>query len=67
MRIVRGKYINGEVRLDEKVEIEGQRTVYVIFPDFQIRYVEPFEMMKIKGLICAGGDAVKDSEDIYEQ
>lgn len=68
MRIIKGKYINGEIKIDVKPEeIKGERTVYVIFPEEEVKYFDFSEILRARGIISVGGDAVKDSEDIYNE
>jgi hypothetical protein len=31
MKVVKGRYVDGVVKLEERVDIEGEREVYVLF------------------------------------
>lgn len=69
MKIVKGKYANGVVKLEkEELNIKGEVDVYVLFPEeIKIKRVKVDEFLKaFSGKIEIGGDAVKESEDIYE-
>lgn len=67
MKIVKGKYQNGIVKIEEKVDVEGEQDVYVLFPEVRVKYFDFAELMKAKGIISIGGDAVKDCEDLYNE
>jgi len=67
MRILKGRYVDGVVRIEGRVDIEGEREVYVVFPDVEVRGIKAGELLKICGIIDVGGDAVKDSEDVYSE
>jgi len=67
MKVVRGRYVDGVVKLEERVEIEGEREVYVLFPEVEVKGVKAKELFEICGLVDVGGDAIKDSEDVYNE
>lgn len=64
---MKGKYQNGIVKIEEKVDVEGEQDVYVLFPEVKVKAVDPAELLKIAGIISIGGDAVKDCEDLYNE
>jgi len=67
MKVVRGRYVDGVVKLEERVEIEGEREVYVLFPEVEVRGIKARELFEICGLVDVAGDAIKDSEDVYNE
>ena len=72
MIAVRGKYKNGSVQLLEKVDAREGEEVEVIFRhEKQNIKSEPEgltgdEFCKLVGIVSAGGDAVKDTEGLYD-
>jgi hypothetical protein len=67
MKVVKGRYVDGVVKLEERVEIEGEREVYVLFPEVEVKGIKAKELFEICGLVDVGGDAIKDSEDVYNE
>jgi hypothetical protein len=65
MKVVKGRYVDGVVKLEEKIDVEGEREVYVLFPEVEVKGVKAQELFEICGLVDVGGDAIKDSEDVY--
>jgi hypothetical protein len=39
-KVVKGRYVDGVVKLEERVEIEGEREVYVIFPEVEVKGIK---------------------------
>ena len=67
MKVVKGRYVDGVVKLDERVDIEGEREVYVLFPEVEVKGVKAQELFETCGFVNVGGDAIKGSEDVYNE
>jgi hypothetical protein len=67
MKVVKGRYVDGVVKLEERVEIEGEREVYVLFPEVEVKGIKAKGLFEICGLVDVGGDVIKDSEDVYNE
>ena len=70
MRAVKGKYRNGNLELLEQPRVGEEKEVLVIFPDDtevpKGEGIQPEEFFKLAGIFRLGGDAVKDSEALYD-
>lgn len=66
---IKVKYENGVLRPVEKVELETHRIYEIeikkIEEEIPSQKIE--ELMKLKGIISIGGDAVEDTEKLYEE
>lgn len=73
MKAVKGKYEKGIVKLSEPADVPEGLEVYIIFPEridektLKIVSWPPRELIELSGFISIGGDALKDTESIYDE
>jgi hypothetical protein len=53
--------------LRRELKLRGRREVYVLFPEVEVKGIKARELFEICGLVDVGGDAIKDSEDVYNE
>lgn len=66
---VKVKYENGVLKPLKKVNLENDKVYEMEIKKkkrIEIKTISPKALEKLCGIISIGGDAVKDSEDIYE-
>ena len=69
-KTVRGIYENGAIRLLEDPQITGKQEVYIVFPDDEnprVSGIPASAFQEIDGIVALGGDALKDSEELWEE
>ena len=71
MKAVRGIFENGSIRPLEEIKIREKTEVYILFPEeTELKFAPVFNPIKdldeLIGLVSLGGDALKDSERIYD-
>ena len=69
-KTVRGIYENGEIQLLEDPQITGKQEVYIVFPDDEkprVSGIPASDFQEIDGIVALGGDALEDSEDLWEE
>jgi hypothetical protein len=69
-KTVRGIYENGEIRLLEDPQITGKQEVYIVFPDDEkprVSGIPASAFQEIDGIVALGGNALEDSEDLWEE
>jgi hypothetical protein len=75
MKKVRGVYKDGVVQLLENPGVEGQKEVYILFPDeppgeekvrFKGMACDPTDLKPLSGVVSLGGDSVEDTERYYD-
>jgi len=70
MQALKAIYDEGNIKLLEKPNINQETEVLVIFPDRldrkETKDVNGEELFKLHGIISIGGDAIEDSEKLYE-
>lgn len=70
MKAIKAHYKDGQVILEGAPPVTDETDVLVVFPD-ESQDIErkgvPFEILKdLVGIVSLGGDAVQDSDDIYD-
>lgn len=67
---IKVKYENGVLRPLEKIKLKDKE-IYEIEVNpkrkIEVKLIPPEVLEKLCGIISIGGDAVKDSEDIYDE
>jgi hypothetical protein len=70
MKAIKGKYRDGIIELQEQPTVEGEKEVMVIFPDDTKapgrEGIQPKDFYKLSGIFNLGGNAVKNSEALYD-
>jgi hypothetical protein len=69
-KMVRGIYENGEIRLLEDPQVTGKQEVYIMFPDDEkprVSGIPASAFQEIDGLVALGGNALEDSERLWEE
>jgi hypothetical protein len=66
---IQGKYKNGRIKLSRKPRVRREVDVTVTFHDTPKKKFRGFtqqEFQKFKGIISLGGNALEDTERLYE-
>lgn len=69
-KAVRGIYENGDIRLFEDPQVKGRHEVYVVFPEGgkpPAMGIPASAFRMLDGIVSLGGDALKDSERLWEE
>lgn len=64
---VRGIYDHGEIRLLEKPEHlpEAKTEIEILFPNHNVKGMSPEQFSQFSDFISVGGDAVRETEELY--
>lgn len=68
MEVIKAKYKNGRIYLSKKPRFKKEVDVTVLFPKAspsRIPGLTARQMRKLVGLAKAGGDALRDTEQLY--
>ncbi len=66
---IRAKYENGKLLLLEKAKLQNNKIYEVDVHEPQkkkVKTIKPHELKSLCGIMSAGGDAVKDTEECFE-
>ncbi len=73
MQVIKAIYKHGNIKFLEKPDINKETDILIIFPDNdnkkESNNANNFvgeELLQLCGIISVGGDAVEDSEKLYE-
>jgi hypothetical protein len=49
------------------LKLRGRERYMCFFPEVEVKGIKAKELFEICGLVDVGGDAIKDSEDVYNE
>ena len=66
---IRAKYENGKLLLLEKAKLQNNKIYEIDVHEPQkkkVKTIKPHELKSLCGIMSAGGDAIKDTEECFE-